>query len=180
MISKKYRWPKWQASGHVRLLWQSMPVRKQLYSASSGRTKFMTTASTATGNKPDVISMPSVSGRCCMDFGTACKPMPTDIDVARIIILRRVQLTVDSMLTPADTTMPNMRITPPPSTSIGIEDTTAPIFGTKPQMIRKMAPMVTTPRLITPVMETMPTFWLKEVFGRPPKIPATADPRPSA
>ena len=26
----------------------------------------------------------------------------------------------------------------------------------------------------------MPTFWLKEVFGNPPKTPATAVPRPSA
>ena len=95
-------------------------------------------------------------------------------------MLRRLQFTVDSMLTPAETTIPNIRITPPPSTSIGIDETTAPIFGTKPQMIKKIAPMVTTPRLITPVIDTMPTFWLKDVFGRPPKTPARADPSPSA
>ena len=40
--------------------------------------------------------------------------------------------------------------------------------------------MVTTWRLMTPVMAIRPTFWLNEVFGRPPKIPATAVPKPSA
>jgi hypothetical protein len=66
------------------------------------------------------------------------------------------------------TTMPNITITPPPSTLIGTVSITAPTFGTKPQAIRKIAPMVTTWRLITPVMAIRPTFWLNEVFGRPP------------
>ena len=34
--------------------------------------------------------------------------------------------------------------------------------------------------LMTPVIPTMPTFWLNDVFGRPPNTPATAVPRPSA
>ena len=49
-----------------------------------------------------------------------------------------------------------------------------PTFGISPQTIRKMAPMVTTWRLITPVMAIRPTFWLNEVLGRPPNIPAIA------
>ena len=76
--------------------------------------------------------------------------------------------------------MPNMTITPPPSTLIGTVDTMAPNLGTSPQTIRKIAPMVTTWRLITPVMLIRPTFWLKDVFGNPPNIPATAVPTPSA
>jgi hypothetical protein len=36
--------------------------------------------------------------------------------------------------------------------------------------------MVTTWRLITPVIAIRPTFWLNEVFGNPPKTPATAVP----
>ena len=39
--------------------------------------------------------------------------------------LRRFQATSDSMLTPAAATMPNMTMTPPPSTTIGIVDTAA-------------------------------------------------------
>ena len=95
-------------------------------------------------------------------------------------MLRRFQLTSASMLTPAAATMPNMTMTPPPSTSIGTVEMIAPTFGTRPQTIRKIAPMVTTCRLITPVMAIRPTFWLKDVFGKPPKMPAAAVPRPSA
>ena len=102
------------------------------------------------------------------------------MDVARIIMLRRDQVTLDSILTPADSTMPNIRMTPPPRTEIGIAATTAPTFGIRPQTIRNSADNVTTERLITPVIEIRPTFWLNEVFGRPPKTPAIAEPMPSA
>ena len=41
--------------------------------------------------------------------------------------------------------------------------------------------MVTTWRLITPVIAINPTFWLNEVFGKPPKMPGNcAEPTPSA
>ena len=33
---------------------------------------------------------------------------------------------------------------------------------------------------MTPVMAIRPTFCEKDVFGRPPNMPATADPKPSA
>ena len=56
----------------------------------------------------------------------------------------------------------------------------APIFGISPQTSNTIAPIVTTCLDITPVIPTIPTFWLKEVFGRPPKRPATAVPKPSA
>ncbi len=76
--------------------------------------------------------------------------------------------------------MPNMTITPPPSTSMGTVRINPPTLGTSPQMIRKTAPQVTTWRLITPVIAIRPTFWLNEVLGRPPKTPAMAVPIPSA
>ena len=49
-------------------------------------------------------------------------------------------------------------MTPPPSTAIGIDDTKAPTFGINPHKIRNTAPIVTTLRLITPVIEIKPTF----------------------
>ena len=103
-----------------------------------------------------------------------------DIDIARIIIFRRFQLTSANMLMPALTTIPNITMTPPPSTDIGIAATTAPTFGMSPQATRNKAPSVTTDRLITPVIDIKPTFWLKDVFGRPPNKPATKLPTPSA
>ena len=95
-------------------------------------------------------------------------------------MLRRVMATVLSMEIPAEATIPNITITPPPSTAIGMAEITAPTLGTSPQRIRNNAPMVTTWRLITPVMATSPTFWLNEVLGSPPKTPAIAVPSPSA
>ncbi len=89
-------------------------------------------------------------------------------------------MTVDSMFTPALTTMPNITMTPPPSTEMGIAATTAPTFGIKPHSTKKSAPRVTTDRLITPVIEIKPTFWLNDVLGSPAKMPAIKLPRPSA
>jgi hypothetical protein len=40
--------------------------------------------------------------------------------------------------------MPNITITPPPRTWIGTVLMIAPTLGIKPQMIRKIAPIVTT------------------------------------
>ena len=97
-----------------------------------------------------------------------------------IIMLRRFILTSLSMLRPAAATMPNITITPPPKTGKGIDAISAPIFGIRPHMIKKIAPIVTTWRLIIPVIPTIPTFWLKEVFGKPPKTAAAAVPKPSA
>ena len=97
-----------------------------------------------------------------------------------MIMLRRFQVTSASIDMPAAATMPNITTTPPPRTSMGIVVINAPTLGISPASTRKTAPMVTTWRLMTPVMATRPTFWLNEVFGRAPNRPATAEPRPSA
>jgi hypothetical protein len=103
-----------------------------------------------------------------------------DSAMAKITMLRRFQFTSDSIEIPAATTMPNITITPPPSTSIGTVESRARPSGTRPQTIRKSAPMVTTWRLMTPVIAIRPTFWLNDVLGRPPKTPESAVPKPSA
>ena len=54
-------------------------------------------------------------------------------------MLRRFQFTSASMLMPALTTIPNITMTPPPSTEIGIAATTAPTFGMSPQATRNKA-----------------------------------------
>ena len=145
-------------------------------------------AISAAGRIPEAPRIRSVSGKCCSALGapgatfntSSCSPSPTESATAKITMLRRVQSTSDSIEIPDATTMPNITMTPPPRTSIGTVRITPPTFGTSPQTIRKIAPMVTTWRLITPVMAMSPTFWLNEVLGRPPKIPAIAEPTPSA
>ena len=67
----------------------------------------------------------------------------------------------------------------PPSTDWGITDMMAPIFGQKPQRIRKIAPMEIAKRLTTFVMDTRPTFCEKEVFGSTPNSAANEEPSPS-
>ena len=67
----------------------------------------------------------------------------------------------------------------PPSTDCGIMDTNAAIFGQSPQRIRKMAPQESAIRFTIFVIEIMPTFCAKEVFGRTPSAAAKLDPRPS-
>ena len=129
---------------------------------------------------PEVAKIFIVLGRYCSASGSSCKPSPKDKAIAKITMLRRFQFTSDSIEMPAATTMPNMTITPPPKTSIGTEEITAPTFGTKPQRIRNIAPIVTTARLITPVIAIRPTFCEKDVFGNAPNKPDTAVPRPSA
>ena len=59
-------------------------------------------------------------------------------------MLRRDIFTSVSMFMPAAATIPNITITPPPSTGNGIDATAAPIFGIKPQTTRMAPAMVTT------------------------------------
>ena len=134
----------------------------------------------AAGKRPDVSKMRAVSPKKTIASGTCCRPRPTDSAVAKITMLRLFHLTSDSIDAPAAATIPNMTITPPPRTWIGIVLMIAPIFGTKPQKIRKIAPIVTTWRDITPVIAIRPTFWLNDVFGKEPNTPAIAVPKPSA
>ena len=137
-------------------------------------------ARVAAGNSPEVSSTRTVSGRYCTASGSSCRPRPTDREIAKITMLRRFQVTSDSIEIPAATTMPNITITPPPSTSMGTVRITAPTLGTSPQRIRNSAPQVTTWRLITPVIAIRPTFCEKDVLGKLPNSPATAVPIPSA
>ena len=51
-----------------------MLLSQTFQSDSSGRTRFRKTAKTAIGKRPDTASISSQSGRCCIDFGTCCRP----------------------------------------------------------------------------------------------------------
>ena len=97
-----------------------------------------------------------------------------------MIMLRRDIFTSVNIFIPAAATIPNITITPPPKTGKGMDEITAPIFGINPQIIKITPAMVTTWRDMIPVIPTIPTFWLNEVFGKPPKTAATAVPKPSA
>ena len=119
---------------------------------------FNKTAKNAAGNKPEVSSICISPPNPATDDGTFCKPKPIDNEIAKIIMFLLFQSTPLNILIPADATIPNITITPPPNTAIGIEATKAPILGTRPQSIKKMAAIVTTLLLITPVIEINPTF----------------------
>ena len=106
--------------------------------------------------------------------------MPIDRATPKINMLRCDQPTPDRIESAADATMPNMTITPPPNISIGMVVMKAPIFGARPHRMRNRAPIVTTWRLMRPVIAINPTFWLKDVLGIAPKMPDSAVPRPSA
>ena len=134
----------------------------------------------AVGATAEVAKVFIIPGRYCTALGTRFKPSPTDNETAIITIFRLFMVTSVSIFMPAEATIPNMTITPPPSTGKGIEAIIAPIFGIRPHTTIIKPAIVTTWRDIIPVIPTMPTFWLKEVFGKPPKTPATEVPKPSA
>ena len=67
----------------------------------------------------------------------------------------------------------------PPSTDWGRELKKAPSGGKREARIRIRAPIRMVKRLMTPVMVTRPTFWLKEVRGRQPKQPEMELEKPS-
>ena len=74
---------------------------------------------------------------------------------------------------------PNIITVQPPSTAWGRELKNAPRGGNNDARIRISAPVSMVKRLITPVIVTSPTFWLKEVRGGHPKHPDNALEKPS-
>ena len=67
--------------------------------------------------------------------------------------------------------LPNIMMVQPPSTASGRVANTAPKNGNIPARIIMQAPTPMTIRFTTFVMAISPTFWLKEVTGRHPRIP---------
>ena len=74
---------------------------------------------------------------------------------------------------------PNIITVQPPSTAWGRELKNAPRGGNSEARIRIRAPVSMVKRLITFVIVTSPTFWLKEVRGGQPKHPDRALENPS-
>ena len=70
-----------------------------------------------------------------------------------------------SILIPSYRIEPNIITVHPPSTDCGKELKKAPSGGNRDARIRIKAPIRIVNRLITPVIVTSPTFWLKEVSG---------------
>ena len=58
-------------------------------------------------------------------------------------------------------------------------ETKAPSLGIKPHKIKNTAPVARAVRFTIFVIDTSPTFWLKDVFGRTPNRAAKVEPRPS-
>ena len=71
-------------------------------------------------------------------------------------------------------------IVAPPSTGAGMVVIAAPNLGKKPAIKRKTAPSPTICRLITPVREIRPTFWLYDAVGSELNIDAKVHPNPFA
>ena len=96
-----------------------------------------------------------------------------------MIIVRSSNLHSFSILIPSYMIDPNIITVQPPRTACGRELKNAPSGGKREARIRINAPIRIVNRLITPVMVTSPTFWLKEVSGRHPKQPEMALEKPS-
>ena len=64
---------------------------------------------------------------------------------------------------PVAATMPNITSPAPPSTTVGSDSTSAPIFGIRPSTIMITPPATQTKRERTPVTPTSPTFCEKLV-----------------
>ena len=76
--------------------------------------------------------------------------------------------------------MPNTVMIAPPSTALGMAENRAPSFGKNPDIIRINAPVAMHHLLTTFVMETIPAFCPKAVFGSALKMAAVVEPRASA
>ena len=83
------------------------------------------------------------------------------------------------IFTPSYMIEPNIITVHPPSTACGSELKNAPSGGNNDAKIKIIAPIRIVKRLITPVIVTSPTFWLKDVSGRHPKHPEIALENPS-
>ena len=83
------------------------------------------------------------------------------------------------IFTPSYMIEPNIITVHPPSTACGSELKNAPSGGNNDAKIKIIAPIKIVKRLITPVIVTSPTFWLKDVSGRHPKHPEIALENPS-
>ena len=84
-----------------------------------------------------------------------------------------------SILIPSYIIEPNIITVQPPRTACGRELKNAPSGGKSDDKIKINAPIKIVNRLMTCVIVTSPTFWLKEVNGRHPKQPESALENPS-
>ena len=114
---------------------------------------------------PDSISEWMPCGIHCLKLGASSGIIPTPIDTATIMALWRLFLksTPPRMRMPVASTMPNMTMPAPPSTTVGSDSTSAAILGSRPSTMRMMPPATQTKRLFTPVTATSPTFCEKLV-----------------
>ena len=114
---------------------------------------------------PDSISGWMACGIHWRKLGAISGIMPTPIDTATIIALKRLFLksTPPRMRLPVAATMPNITSPAPPSTMVGSDSTSAAILGSTPSTIRITPPATHTKRLLTPVTATRPTFCEKLV-----------------
>ena len=120
------------------------------------------------------VMLPKVMPLWKMMFAQAGK-LWKKFGAVRVIILTPtltatiIRLYVPSNLTllkariPLAMTMPNMATPAPPKTELGMEATTAAIFGNKPRAMRMIPDAATTKRLLTRVTAIRPTFCAKAV-----------------
>lgn len=123
---------------------------------------------------------PTACGKALKKFASVCvRPTPTQKARDTMIIVRSLNSQSLSILIPSYRIEPNIITVHPPSTDCGRELKKAPSGGNRDARIRIKAPIRIVNRLITPVIVTSPTFWLKEVSGRHPKHPEIVLENPS-
>ena len=113
------------------------------------------------------------------DSSIIVTPIPILNERAMIVIFRSEKPQFASIFIPLKMIEPNIITVHPPRTESGSELKNAPIGGKRDARIRINAPIRIVKRFTTFVIDTRPTFWLKEVIGLHPNRPESALQKPS-
>ena len=107
-------------------------------------------------DEPKMLCM--ILGMFCKILGTNCTPKPSPRDTARIRKERLSSFDLDIIFIPAAATVPNIIRLAAPITGFGINLNIPPTIGNNPNRKRKIATIIPTYLLATPVSWITPLF----------------------
>ena len=156
------------------------PKRRRYSPSSCGNTTFSKTANTAAGNNPETSNSLTVDGKCPQRLRHRLQPQPKRQRQRNNHHIPPVHPDLAQHPQPGGSDHPKHHQHPAAQNRLRHRGDHRANFRNQPATTKKAAPIVTTWRLITPVIAIKPTFWLNEVFGKPPNTAANAVPAPSA
>ena len=110
-------------------------------------------------------NMDTHKGNCASAPGWALKPRPTASATATMVMVRASGLSCMMMRMPLTMTTPNVRMTAPPNTGVGMTEQSALTLGHSPATTMMPPATATTWRLNTRVIPSRPTSALAEMVG---------------